>query len=104
MSSPSSVLVYSPETINKQLDMAARMYLEQASVSPKGSKDIVVNLPRICQWFLDDFGTQDDLLQKVAKFLKHDDQLLIDRAWSDDANVNIRFNDFSFKCRPLSVS
>ena len=103
VSSPSSALVYSPDKIDEQLDQAAKLYIEKASVTVKGSNDVIVNLPRICQWFQDDFGSQEELLSKIVPFMKTTDSLSIDQAKSAGQNISIRFDDFSFKCRQLSL-
>eukprot|EP00977_Amphora_coffeiformis_P020520 scaffold8332_cov172-Amphora_coffeaeformis.AAC.2 len=103
ISSPSSVLMYDPETINEQLDMASNLYLDKASVVIKGSNDVVVNLPRICQWFLDDFGSQEDLLQKIDHLLKSEDRLSLEKARLTGLNVTVRFDDYSFKCKPFTL-
>lgn len=101
-SSPSTVLVYSPETVDEQLNKAASMYLEHAtSVTKKISGGVVVTLPRICQWFQEDFGTQEELLKKIVQFVKEDDRLVLERAMVSQMNVNLRFSEFSFKCKPL---
>ena len=103
MSGPSSVLLYDLETIDEQLDMASRLYLEKASVIIKGSNDVIVNLPRVCQWFLDDFGSQEGLLQKINHLLKSEDRLLLEKARLAGSHVSVRFEEYSFKCRPFSL-
>jgi hypothetical protein len=105
LSNPPSILVYSPDMIDQQLDLASSMYLETASVTAKGSqKDVVVQLPRICQWFLEDFGSQEDLLNKIEPYLKSEEQLTLRQARMNNQNALIRFSDFNFKCRPLTLT
>lgn len=104
MSNPSKVLLYAPEHLDKQLDAATALYLERASVISKGSNDIIVQLPRICQWFMDDFGSEEDVLEKIGPFLKTDDRARYINAKSTGLNVSVRFHDFSYKCRPFSLT
>jgi hypothetical protein len=103
LSNPPSILVYSPDTIDQQLDLASSMYLAAATVK-SSQKDVVVQLPRICQWFLEDFGSQEDLLNKIEPYLKSEEKLKLQRARQNTQSILIRFADFSFKCRPLSLT
>ena len=60
-----------------------------------------VTLPRICQWFQEDFGTQEELLKKIVQFVKEEDRHVLERAMVSQMNVNLRFSEFSFKCKPF---
>lgn len=102
-SSPSKVLLYTPGSLDSQLNDATALYLEQASIVTKGSNTVIAQLPRICQWFIDDFGSDDELLEKISPFLKSYDRAKYTKAKSSGANVSVRFNEFSFKCRPFSL-
>lgn len=100
-SGPPAVFLYMPDTIDQQLDKAARLYLEKASVTRKGSNEIVLTVPRICQWYLDDFGSSEDLVAKLSPLLKGEDRTVVEEALQ--SNVNVRYSDYSFKCRPLTL-
>jgi hypothetical protein len=104
VSGPPVILVYSPESIDQQLDEASRLYLDQATVTQKGSNEVILTLPRICQWYLDDFGaSQNDLARKIVRLLKAESRNVVKEGLKAKGNVSLRFSDFSFKCRPLSL-
>jgi hypothetical protein len=109
LSNPSGVFVYTAEKLSDQLDAACRLSLERVVVIRKGVKEVQITLPRVCQWFLDDFGPSKDLLTKVSAYLKPEEQaklkccvLSTDNA-IDMSCVTLRFEDYNFNCAPLTL-
>ncbi|KAL7573071.1 hypothetical protein ACA910_018757 [Epithemia clementina (nom. ined.)] len=113
VSSPAQVLLYTPERLQEQLDTAVRLGVESISVTKQGPRDVVVTLPRVCQWFAQDFGGGKpvDLITKLAPYMKTADlETLRSVAWSPTKNrydmscITIKYEDFSFVCRPLLLA
>lgn len=61
-----SVLSYDPEMIDETLDDATRSYLER-TVTYDAERDRVT-LPRVCLWFVGDFGGRSGLRELVREF------------------------------------
>jgi hypothetical protein len=108
----SSVPVYTPDKLGKQLDRVTRAFVaETVSVKPKGSKDVTISLPRICQWFADDFGdgSTSDILKAIEPFLDEDKKNCLNRLWNDkkltyDIGIwNVKFLPYEFECRFLTL-
>ena len=112
ISSPSQVILYTPENLEEQLDAATRLGMKSIWVSKlPGARDVVVTLPRVCQWFAQDYGKPVDMITKLAPYLKPDDlEKLRNTAWSPTKNaydmsfITIKYEDFLFECRPLSLT
>ena len=110
ISCPSKVPVYHEETLDRQLDTASTLYLECVTIVQQSTNEIVVQLPRVCQWFSEDFGScPENLLEKVEPYLTgHHRKLLTNlrplpsRRFVMDA-ISIRYHPFSFECRPLTL-
>lgn len=109
VSNPPNILIYNVETLNEQLNEASRLYLASVTHRRNGSGDLEIKLPKICQWFADDFGsTRESLLNKIERFLPDDvrKQLAGCRLPPDDridmSSCTIRYSTFNFECKPLS--
>jgi hypothetical protein len=110
MSAPEGIFVYKEETLQSQLDAAVRLYLTSVVVERNTTKDVVVQLPRVCQWFLDDFGgTEESLLALVGSYLPSPTRTILSESWLtvehrfDMKRVTIKYLNYSFECRPLSL-
>jgi hypothetical protein len=110
LSNPSKILIFRPEQINAQLDEASRLYLANVTYRRTLSGDLELNLPRMCRWFLDDFGsTREELLHSIERLLPDDvrkqlaDCKLPQEGKFDMSTCVIRFNSFNFECRSLSL-
>jgi hypothetical protein len=119
LSNPSKIILYEPQQLNQQLDDASRLYLlNSVTYRRTGSGDLELKLPRICQWFADDFGpTRPDLLSAIESYLPFDVQRQLDgcRLSSpggqqqtgpnrfDMSSIIIRYHSYNFECRPLSI-
>jgi Protein of unknown function (DUF1769)/Protein of unknown function, DUF547 len=107
-----TVPVYMPDKLNEQLDKTTRAFLTDAvSVKPKGPRDASVVLPRVCQWFADDFGegSTADVVKAIQPFLGPDQKLCLQRLWNDrkqtyDLGIfNVKYSNYSFECRHLTL-
>jgi hypothetical protein len=111
LSNPAHVLIYRVDTLHEQLDTASRMYLDSVVIQQKGPKELVLQLPRMCQWFFDDFGGSDELLlAKIEPFLKPEYRQMLACCWShrdrmfDTSTITIKYLPYSFECRPLALA
>jgi Protein of unknown function, DUF547 len=104
---PSGVFVYNAESLDDQLDAACRLYLQDVAVTRKRGKELQVNLPRICQWFADDFGSSRDLLTKCLPYIRKDERAKLDGCTSsadgglDMSRISIKYDEYNFTCAPL---
>jgi Protein of unknown function, DUF547 len=111
LSNPTTIPIYSAEKLEEQLDNASRLYLSDVVVKVTKRSEVSISLPRICQWFAEDFGSsQSDLLVKVEPFLKkvERDRLIVYRVPGgergfDMSCVTVRYKDYNFQCRPLAL-
>lgn len=95
---PATILCYETETMEEQLNEAARLYLESSTCRTSGSGTAVLTVPRVLQWYADDFG--DDVVSRlnaIRPFLspKIQAEVASARRWE------FRYQPFSFECRPF---
>ena len=107
VSNPGKVPIYTTEQLDKQLDTACSNYLALfATVTAKRCYTILT-LPRICQWFADDFGSNIQMIQQVQKFLKEAEHKAIQASWSKQekrfTDLTIKYLPYSFECRHLTL-
>lgn len=109
-SNPSCIFIFRPERLNEQLDAACRLYLSSVVVTvQKSSREVYVQLPRVCQWFSEDFGTQTEMISKIQPYLKTSERQKLSLCWAtlpqtyDMSAVTVRYKDYSFQCRPLTL-
>jgi Protein of unknown function (DUF1769)/Protein of unknown function, DUF547 len=117
-SNPSTIMLYQPQHLNQQLDDASRLYLlNSVTYRRTGSGDLELKLPRICQWFSDDFGSaRADMLSVLESYLPLDVQRQLDgcrltqsnrdeaQRRFDMSSIIVRYHSYNFECRPLSIS
>lgn len=105
-----SVPIYTPTKLEEQLDNVTRAFLGgTVSVKPKGARDATITLPRVCQWFADDFGdgSTSDILKAVEPFLDADQQKCLSRLWNErkqsyDLGIfSVKYHAYIFECRFL---
>ena len=58
----------------------------------------IIDLPKICQWYMDDFGNKNALLQFVAKYLTSAQNADI-KNLMESGNYKIRFTEYDWKFR-----
>jgi len=109
-SNPVSIPIYNANSLEKQLDDATTVYLKQAlKVKTKGSSNsLVIYLPRICQWFADDFGSgsSKDVLSalKIQKYLSNQEQKIMSQSTTKGDGISVKYLPFSFECRNLILA
>ena len=108
----STVPVYLAEKLDDQLDNTTRSFLAEAvSIKPKGSRDASVVLPRICQWFADDFGDGSgaDIVKAIEQYLAPEQKSCLQRLWNDRKQTydlglfNPKYSNYIFECRFLKL-
>jgi len=83
-----AVLAYAPETVDDVLDDATETYLD-GTVEYDADRDRVT-LPRVCLWFVGDFGGPSGL----RSFLREFDQI------PADATPSLRFHEYDWRKAP----
>lgn len=105
LSNPAQILVYKPDRLDEFLDKAAQLYLDSVTAVQRNSGDVVVQMPRVCQWFLDDFGSQEDLLTQLRPYLRPSVRKVLNTCWSSRRQrfkmnmLSVRYYSYSFECR-----
>lgn len=94
-SNPPCILLYYSEKLHEQLDLATKMYLESSVKIISDDKRCQLFLPRVVNWFSDDFG---DILATLKPYFRDDDKEILAKY---DGNVKIKFHQYSFRCRQL---
>lgn len=110
LSAPAKIFIYKTESIDSQLDDASRLYLEPVSCVKRSQGDVLMYLPRICQWFSADFGSNEEMLRKVVPYLREEVRQLLASSGVVSGNsidvslVSIRYLPYSFDCRMLILA
>jgi len=97
LSNPGATQVYTATGFDFQLDEASREYLKVVEVSSSGR---TLTLPKICQWYKNDFGNgrNQDIVRLVVKYLRETDQRHLSPFLSE---VRVRHLGYEYKCRHL---
>jgi Protein of unknown function, DUF547 len=109
LSNPPTIPIYSAERLEEQLDDASRLYLEDVVVKVtkrNQTTEVSISLPRVCQWFAEDFGSsQSDLLVKIEPFLKKSerDKLIACHVPGEQRRYDVRYKEYNFQCRSLAL-
>ena len=109
-SHPPFIPLYTPSRIHEQLDQSVRLVLTHNgdTVSCNKRSVVLVTLPRVCQWFADDFGkgSNTDVLKHIERYLPTKQRELLASCWSERhgryVNVTVKHLSFSFECRSLA--
>jgi len=106
-----NVPVYVPSKVDIQLERTARLFLNRTVfVKPKGSRDANISLPRVCQWFSEDFGdgSANSILRIIAPFLEEEKQATLSTLWREKKQTyeinlfTMKFSPYNFECRFLT--
>jgi hypothetical protein len=110
LSNPPVVPVYKVDILHQQLDIASRLYLELAAEVVVKRNTTVLTLPRIIQWFADDFsnnGSTTQLVRAIERFLRPSQRKTLSSCWSPKESryidLSVKFSHYSFECRYLSL-
>jgi len=110
----SAVPLYKTDVLNEQLNTITRQFVEYTVlVKQKGSKDDVqITLPRICQWFAEDFGpnaSASDVMLAIEPFLSDEKREALRLIWNPKKNSYdigifcLKYLPFNYKCRFLTA-
>jgi hypothetical protein len=98
--------------VHQQLDSVVKEIVNYTvSFSQKGSRDILVSLPRVCLWFGDDFGdgSASDVLQVLRPYLNEEKRKTLQGLWKErkecyDIGIwNVKYLPYNFECRFLTL-
>ena len=108
-----TVPLYKSQLVHEQLDAAVKTFVNYTvSFTQKSSaRDISVSLPRVCQWFADDFGdgSVSDILKTLEPYLHDDKRQMLKLLWKERKNgydigiFNVKYLTYSFECRFLTL-
>jgi Protein of unknown function (DUF1769)/Protein of unknown function, DUF547 len=110
LSNPPRIILYKADRLQEQLDAASQLYLKCVTYRRTVSGDLELKLPKICQWFAEDFGSsRESLLHRIERFLPNEVRLQLagcrlprERKF-DMSSCTIRFHAYNFECRSLSL-
>ena len=107
ISNPGKVPIYTVERLDQQLDLACCNYLDPVTTVIVKRNQTMLTLPRICQWFADDFGPTTRMIQQVQRFINASKSRAIQAAWSkEDGRFNdltLKYLPYNFECRHLTL-
>lgn len=109
ISNPSTIFIYDVDKLDRQLDAASKLYLRCVTATRRSARDVFIHIPRVCQWFAEDFGSPEALMKKIAPYLPAEGREMLASCWLsqqkrfDMSCLTIRHMSFIFECRPLSL-
>eukprot|EP00531_Pseudo-nitzschia_arenysensis_P000303 CAMPEP_0116152178 /NCGR_PEP_ID=MMETSP0329-20121206/20509_1 /TAXON_ID=697910 /ORGANISM="Pseudo-nitzschia arenysensis, Strain B593" /LENGTH=1144 /DNA_ID=CAMNT_0003648875 /DNA_START=109 /DNA_END=3543 /DNA_ORIENTATION=- len=116
LSMPTSVVpVYKATLLNEQLNNTTKEFVGYTvHVKQKGkSNDIQVSLPRLCQWFTEDFGpsaTASDVVIAIEPYLSKEKRDALRLIWNSNKKsyeigiFSLKYLSFNYECRFLTAS
>lgn len=108
------VPLYRAQTLNAQLDRVTREMIDKTvSIKSKnGGRDVFIILPRICQWFAEDFGpngSASDVLIAIGPFINSEEENALRSIWNGKRQqyeiglFNLKYLPYSFECHFLTL-
>merc|ERR1712157_297012 len=94
--------------------MGKKRNVGSSSTNDDGGK-VSVTLPKLCQWFADDFGDRDgdrdgspsDVLKSLEPYLSRDQRRSLKSCWNEKKNCydlkSVKYRSFVFECRFLTL-
>lgn len=115
LSVPTSVVpIYKTETLNQQLNNITEEYVGYTVyVRQKGKNDVQITLPRVCQWFAEDFGpnaSASDVMFAIEPYLSSQKRDTLRLIWNskkktyDIGIFSLKYLSFNYECRFLTAS
>jgi len=115
LSTPTSVVpVYKALILNEQLNNVTKQFVGYTvHVRQKGRNDVQISLPRVCQWFADDFGpngSASDVVSAIEPFLSNEKRNAIRLIWNSRKKAfevsmfGLKYLSFNYECRFLTSS
>eukprot|EP00980_Cylindrotheca_fusiformis_P008165 scaffold1729_cov117-Cylindrotheca_fusiformis.AAC.3 len=110
LSMPSSAVpIYKPDFLDDQLTEAVEKFVSVTVILNRKKDDVSVTLPRLCQWFANDFGdgSASDTLKKLKPFMTREQRDTLRSMWNPQKKSydikNVKFLPFIFECRFLTL-
>lgn len=99
-----SVPIYTAQILDIQFEAAALVVLEKVSIEQQPRKAILT-LPRILQWYADDFGsTVMELLQTIEKYVDERCRTIIkEHVDGDERKLTLKYLPVEFECKTLKL-
>lgn len=115
LSMPTPVVpVYKPCNLNMELDRITKQFVGfTVHVKQKGKNDVQVSLPRVCQWFAEDFGpnsSASDVVTAIESYLSEEKRNALRLIWNPKKKsyeigiFNLKYLPFNYECRFLTAS
>ena len=102
--------LYQADSVHKQLDTSTTKFVNTSVSFARKGRDVVITLPKICQWFMNDFGNgTNDVLLQIRSFLSAEKQEMLKELWNERKGCyevgifNVRWLPFNFECRLLTL-
>ena len=109
-SNPPNVPIYNSTNINNQLNKVMKLHLSMGSDKIMKNSAIVIEIPRVCHWYMKDFGCKknSDFLKVLGPFFKKSikenlNKKLNEKGYIDPTDYVVRFSPFDYSCRDLSL-
>ena len=103
-SNPDQIPIYAAEMLNNQLDGACKSYLNSKVAINQRNKHHVCILPRVCQWYANDFGeTNYAILKTLEPYLGLEERKMLHSADFEKFPIIIKHLPFSFECHKLKL-
>ena len=110
LSNPSTITVYQADRLQDQLNAACRLYLRCVTYRRTNSGNLELKVPKICQWYTEDFGSsRQNLLKKIERYLSDDVRRQLAGCWFsverkfDMSSCDVVYQSYNFECRRLSL-
>lgn len=96
--------IYTAQMLNQQLDETCKEFLKGKVGIKQRNKYHVCVLPRVCQWYANDFGeTNYAVLKTLEPYLEQAEQSILHSADFAKFPINIKYLPFSFQNRRVTL-
>lgn len=99
-----TVPIYKAPILDIQLEAATLVSLAKVSAE-KRSRKVVLTLPRLLQWYSDDFGaTTMELLDAIDQYIDQGCSSILEKeVGGDEKKLTLKFLPIDFECRPVTL-
>lgn len=115
LSMPTPVVpIYKANELNKQLNSTTREFVGYTvHVKHKGKNDVQITLPRVCQWFAEDFGSSasaSEVVAAIEPYLSKEKREALSLIWNakkqsyEIGRFGLKHLPFNYECRFLTAS
>jgi len=99
LSNPGTIHVYNSNNLDSMLDAATRNHLKRAKVQ-LNKNQIILFLPKICQWYQKDFSL--GIVDLLLPFLPQEERNIF--TLNKDKSIVVKYFSYSYKCQKLLKS